>query len=206
MGKSLGNFITLEELFSGKHPLLTQPFHPMTVRFFILQAHYRGPLDFSDDALAAAGKGLKRLLLGQSVLNKIPVSESATISETLQQIEDNIYQALCDDLNTPVALASLFDLVTWIHTTADANKTIALQDRKLIERIYDRVVNGILGLKQESEGDQLPLIRGLIDMILEFRKQARQSKNWKESDRIRDQLSGLGVRIKDTKTGTDWEI
>jgi len=206
MGKSLGNFITLEELFSGKHPLLTQPFHPMTIRFFILQAHYRGPLDFSDNALVAASKGLKRLLKGHGIFKKIPVSDGVNASEMLQQTEQKIYRSLCDDLNTPVALASLFDLVTWIHTAADTNKPISPQDRDLIERIYERVVKGILGLKEDTDGDRLPLIEGLIDMILEFRKQARRDKNWTESDRIRDKLSELGVLIKDTKDSTEWEI
>ena len=206
MGKSLGNFITLEELFNGTHPLLTQPFHPMTIRFFILQAHYRGTLDFSNEALVAAGKGLKRLLQARRVSAKLPVSEEVAVSATLQETEEKIYQALCDDMNTPVALATLFDLVTWIHTASDAARPVSSADKELIEKIYIRVVDGILGLKEEGDHNQLPLIEGLVDLVLEFRTQARAMKDWAESDRIRDRLSGLGVRIKDSKEKTSWEL
>ena len=206
MGKSLGNFITLEELFNGTHPLLTQPFHPMTIRFFILQAHYRRTLDFSNEALVAAGKGLKRLLQARRVFAKLPVSQEAAVSPTLQETEEKIYQALCDDMNTPVALAALFDLVTWIHTASDAARPVSLADKELIEKIYSRVVDGILGLKEEADQVQLPLIEGLVDLVLEYRTQARVLKNWAESDRIRDRLSGLGVQIKDSKEGTGWEL
>ena len=206
MGKSLGNFITLEELFNGTHPLLAQPFHPMTIRFFILQAHYRGTLDFSNEALVAAGKGLKRLLQARRVSAKLPVSEEVAVSATLQETEEKIYQALCDDMNTPVALATLFDLVTWIHTASDAARPVSSADKELIEKIYIRVVDGILGLKEEGDHNQLPLIEGLVDLVLEFRTQARAMKDWAESDRIRDRLSGLGVRIKDSKEKTSWEL
>jgi len=206
MGKSLGNFITLQELFQGTHPLLTQSFHPMTVRFFILQAHYRGTLDFSNDALLAAGKGLKRLLQARRVLAKLSVSPEAAVSATLQEMEEKIYQALCDDMNTPIALGTLFELVTWIHTASDSARPVSQGDKELVERIYSRVVEGILGLREEGDNDRLPLIEGLIDMILEFRTQARATKNWNESDRIRDRLSSLGVHIKDSREGTGWEL
>jgi len=206
MGKSLGNFITLEQLFEGTHPLLSQPFHPVTIRFFILQAHYRGPLDFSNDALLAAEKGLQRLLRGRNVIKKMNVSPDCAPSAYIQETREKIYEALCDDLNTPVALAALFDLVSWIHTTADGKKTVCPEDIKELEHIYDQVVDEILGLKEETDQNRLPLVEGLIEMILDLRKQARTQKNWEESDRIRNRLSGLGVQIKDTKDGTDWEI
>jgi len=206
MGKSLDNFITLEALFNGTHPLLTQSFHPMTIRFFILQAHYRGTLDFSNEALLAAGKGLKRLLQARRAADALPVSEEAAVSPTIRETEEKIYQALCDDMNTPIALAALFDLVTWINTASDAARPVSPADKNLIEKIYNRVVDGILGLKEESDHNQLPLIEGLVNMVLEFRNQARAVKNWAESDRIRDRLSGLGIRIKDSKEGTRWEL
>jgi len=147
MGKSLDNFITLEALFNGTHPLLTQSFHPMTIRFFILQAHYRGTLDFSNEALLAAGKGLKRLLQARRAADALPVSEEAAVSPTIRETEEKIYQALCDDMNTPIALAALFDLVTWINTASDAARPVSPADKNLIEKIYNRVVDGILGLK-----------------------------------------------------------
>lgn len=206
MGKSLGNFITLEQLFEGDHPLLTQPFHPMTIRFFILQAHYRGPLDFSNDALLAAEKGLQRLMRGRNVIKKLNASPEGSPSAFIQEVQENIFAALCDDMNTPVALAALFELVSWMHTTADSKKQVSPDDITRLERIYDQVVDEILGLREEKDEDRLPLVEGLIDMILDFRKQARNKKDWAESDRIRDRLSGMGVQIKDTKDGTDWEI
>jgi len=206
MGKSLGNFITLEQLFEGTHPLLSQSFKPMTIRFFILQAHYRGPLDFSNEALLAAEKGLQRLLRGRNVIKKMNVSGDGSSPAFIQETEEKIYAALCDDLNTPVALAALFDLVSWIHTMADSKKAVSPEDIKRLDSIYDQVVIDILGLQEENDQNRLPLVEGLVDMILDFRKQARAQKNWEESDRIRDRLSGLGVQIKDTKDGTDWEI
>lgn len=206
MGKSLGNFITLEALFNGTHPLLTQSFHPMTIRFFILQAHYRGTLDFSNEALLAAGKGLKRLLQARRAADALPVSEEAAVSPTIRETEEKIYQALCDDMNTPIALAALFDLVTWVNTASDAARPVSPADKNLIEKIYNQVVDGILGLKEEGDHNQLPLIEGLVNMVLEFRNQARAMKNWAESDRIRDRLSGLGIQVKDSKEVTSWEL
>jgi len=126
----LGNFITLEEVFSGNHKLLSQAFHPMTVRFFILQAHYRGPLDFSDQALVAAGTGLKRLFRGYDQLQKIKTDAKALPAELMEKAEQRIYKALCDDLNTPIALAELFQVVSWIHTAAQSGKAIALLIKK----------------------------------------------------------------------------
>lgn len=206
MGKSLGNFITLEEMFTGNHPLLSRAFDPMTVRFFILQAHYRGPLDFSDQALIAAGAGLKRLHSGQAQLLKLPVDTKVAPSEQLQGIEAKIYTALCDDLNTPVALAALFEMVTWIHNAAASGKPVAPQDKEQALRLYERVVNGILGLKEDKQQDQQPLVEGLMHMILDVRTRARAQKDWETSDKIRDGLSGLGITVKDTSGGTEWEI
>lgn len=206
MGKSLGNFITLEEMFTGNHPLLSRAFDPMTVRFFILQAHYRGPLDFSDQALIAAGAGLKRLYSGQAQLLKLPVDTKVAPSEQLQGIEAKIYTALCDDLNTPVALAALFEMVTWIHNAVASGKPVAPQDKEQALRLYERVVNGILGLKEDKQQDQQPLVEGLMHMILDVRTRARAQKDWETSDKIRDGLSGLGITVKDTSGGTEWEI
>ncbi|NLA14923.1 MAG: cysteine--tRNA ligase [Bacteroidales bacterium] len=206
MGKSLGNFITLEELFSGNHPLLSQPFSPMTIRFFILQAHYRGPLDFSDQALVAAQTGLRRLLRGETQLDKITTDPKATVSKEWQDIEARTYAALCDDLNTPVALAALFEMVTLIHTVAASNQPMAPQDKERAIGLYRRVVQGVLGLEEEQNRDRMPMIEGLVEMILEYRTQARSRKDWDTSDKIRDSLSGLGIHIKDAAEKTEWDI
>lgn len=207
MGKSLGNFITLEELFNGTHKLLSQAFDPMTIRFFILQAHYRGPLDFSNEALLAADKGLKRLLQARKTLLKIAVNASTqAASKELTELQESIYTALCDDLNTPIALARLFEAVTWINSAADKNTVISPADKKLLEDIFDNLVEGILGLQDSALQDNAPLIDGLMQMILEFRAKAKAQKEWAVSDNIRNTLNALGVTIKDTKDGTEWSI
>lgn len=206
MGKSLGNFITLEEVFSGSHPLLSRAFHPMTVRFFILQAHYRGPLDFSNQALVAAGAGLKRLFRGYDQLQKLPTDPQAAPSPLMHNLEERLYKALCDDLNTPVALAALFEMVTWIHTSAQTGKPIAPIDKKTAERLYQRVVNNILGLEQEKDQNQMPVVEELVEMVLDFRTRARTQKDWTTSDFIRNKLADLGIQIKDTPDGTEWEM
>ena len=207
MGKSLGNFITLDELFNGTHKLLSQAFDPMTIRFFILQAHYRGPLDFSNDALLAAEKGLKRLLQARKTLSKIAVnSSSQEASKELTELQESIYEALCDDLNTPIALARLFEAVTWINSAADKNTVISPADKKLLEDIFENLVEGILGLQDSALQDNAPLLDGLMQMILEFRAKAKAQKDWAVSDNIRNTLNALGVTIKDTKDGTEWSL
>lgn len=207
MGKSLGNFITLEELFTGTHPLLSQPFDAMTIRLFILQAHYRGPLDFSDAALVSAQKGLKRLLQAAQAVDKLSVTAGNTPADPeLVGIEEGIYRALCDDLNTPVALAHLFDMVRWINAATDAKKPVATASRDLMQRVFKEVVDGILGLQDNALEDNAPLIDGLMQLVLEVRSKAKANKDWATSDNIRNSLLALGVQIKDTKDGTDWTL
>ena len=229
MGKSLGNFITLPELFAGKHEKLAQAYTPMTVRFFILQAHYRGTLDFSNEALQAAEKGLKRIMLaakdlrtlasaagvsgapalayGEFVNATAPDGISATNAEVKALVE-NVYEALCDDLNTPVALSHVFDAVRIINTAKDKKLTLDASDYKALTDLFDNIVFGVLGLRdEESEGGKaVQTIDGLVNMVLEQRKAAKAAKDWATSDRIRDDLKALGIQIKDTKDGTEWTL
>ena len=229
MGKSLGNFITLPELFAGNHAKLEQAYSPMTVRFFILQAHYRGTLDFSNEALQAAEKGLKRVLqaakdlrtlagaagvesapalaYGEFVSAVAPDQITATNAEVRKLIEE-VYNNLCDDLNTPMALAQVFEAVRIINTAKDKTLTLDASDYKALIDLFDNIVFGVLGLRdEESEGGKaVQTIDGLVNMVLEQRKAAKAAKDWATSDRIRDDLKALGVLIKDTKDGTEWTL
>ena len=220
MGKSLGNFITLPQLFAGDHPKLEQGYSPMTVRFFILQAHYRGTLDFSNEALQAAEKGLGRLLQAwralpsaegnatmSSAIKKADAPEivaSPSASSAVQAIWENVLEALCDDLNTPVAIAHLFDAVKLIN-----GGKLSEADQSALAALFHDVVGGVLGLKDEeaSASDKaLTALDGAMQLVLESRKKAREAKDWAESDRIRDALSACGISVKDTKDGATWSL
>ncbi len=225
MGKSLGNFITLPELFSGSHPKLTAAYSPMTVRFFILQAHYRGTLDFSNEALQAAAKGLKRILQGAKDLYalagkkmpSLPYGEytpltapeaCAADNPEVKAVFDGVYDALCDDMNTPVALASLFDAVRIINTAKEKKLTLSKNDIDTLVCLFDDIVFGVLGLRNEEAGDEKAekTIEGLMDMVLQTRAEAKAAKDWAASDRIRDSLKALGITVKDTKEGAEWAL
>ncbi|MDR2584921.1 MAG: cysteine--tRNA ligase [Prevotellaceae bacterium] len=205
MGKSLGNFITLEEMFAGTHKLLAQAYTPMTVRFFILQAHYRSTLDFSNDALQAAEKGLKRLQSAAKAVSGIAVQPSVPVSPELQKYKEEVIDALCDDLNTPIALAHLFDVVRWVNSTVDKKGAIHPDDRALLDMLLIQIPTEVLGLS-DSDGhtSDVETLNGLMEMILEARAQAKERKDYAASDAIRDRLAALGISVKDTKEGVTW--
>ncbi len=204
MGKSLGNFITLGELFSGSHPLLERKYSPMTIRFFILQAHYRSTLDFSNDALAAAEKGYERLMKAVRTLDKIPVSDRSTVSP--EEFDARWRAAMDDDLNSPVAIAVLFDWVRIINQLHEGQQKITGEDLDKLRRSVRELVFDILGLTDENAGADADLTDGLVKMILEVRTDAKNRKDWAASDRIRDQLMKMGIVVKDRKDGSDWEF
>ena len=203
MGKSLGNFITLPELFSGNHPKLDRAYSPMTIRFFILQAHYRSTLDFSNEALAAAEKGYKRLMQAWRELASCH-SERSEESSSVQSIREEVEEALCDDLNTPVAIAHLFDAVKLINAG-----NLSDADKASLAALFEDIVGGVLGLKDEeagASGKAEKALDGVMQLVLENRKKAREEKNWAESDRIRDLLASYGITVKDTKEGATWTL
>lgn len=206
MGKSLGNFITLDELFGGTHKLLQQAYSPMTIRFFILQAHYRSTLDFSNDALQAAEKGLARLMAARRMLNRIPTGVHSDIQ--VNSLEQRILDAMNDDLNSPVAIAALFDWTRIINGLAEGKSTITADQLSRLKQIFDTTLFDILGLSDEqADGSaHADLSAKLIDMLLNIRLQAKQNKDFATSDKIRDQLQALGVTVRDRKDGFDWEI
>ncbi|MDD2277923.1 MAG: cysteine--tRNA ligase [Bacteroidales bacterium] len=206
MGKSLGNFITLEELFTGSHKLLEQSYGPMTIRFFMLQAQYRSTLDFSNEALQAAEKGLTRLLAAGRALSKIKPSEKSTVD--VSRLKNEVLEALCDDLNSPIAIAILFDWVRNINSMVEGKEKITEGDLKTLESTFNTIVKEILGLvDNQDEGSKHAELTGkLIEMLLEMRVQAKTNKDYATSDKIRDELNKLGVKVMDTKDGFDWEV
>lgn len=205
MGKSLGNFITLEQFFTGEHPLLEQAYSAMTIRFFILQAHYRSTVDFSNEALQASEKGLARLLEGISTLDKLKSSDVSSGVIDIEALKTRIFDALNDDLNTPIAISHLFEAVKWINLIKAGTVTISEDDLKDLKVLLQLVVVDILGFTSSEDG----LINDdkstdLVELLLNIRQEAKTSKNWAMSDQIRDELNRIGVAIKDTKDGIDW--
>ncbi len=206
MGKSLGNFITLQELFTGEHKLLTQPFSPMTIRFFILQAHYRSTLDFSNDALIAAEKGYRRMMTAAADVKSLNATDG-DLSQGIKEIEEGVMSALLDDMNTPVAIAHIFDAVRVVNSAKDGLVKITIKDRESLIQMFDVVVSDILGLADEkSDGESGAVLSGVMEMILEMRREAKINKDFAKSDSIRDRLKSMGIEIKDTKEGTEWRL
>ena len=207
MGKSLGNFITLEELFTGSHKILEQPYSPMTIRFFILQAHYRSTLDFSNEALQAAEKGLKRLLLAALELTKIKTSSVAERIPGLEVVKDSVYEALCDDLNTPVAIAQLFEAVRIVNSVKDKGALLNTEDLAILSQLLNDLSPDVLGLKDDkADSANVAILAGVVEMVLEMRRDAKMNRDFATSDLIRQKLTDLGIQIKDTKEGTDWNL
>ena len=217
MGKSLGNFITLFDLY--------KKYSPMTIRYFVLQAHYRGTLDFSDDALTAAEKGLKRIMQAARDLYamagrkapEIPYGElpegiapdsCAADSQEIKNLWNGVYDALCDDMNTPIALANISDAVRIINSAKDGSVKLSANDLSALTQLFDDIVFGVLGLKDESAdtGSSRKVIDGLMGMVLESRAAAKAAKDWTTSDHIRDTLNAIGVKVKDTKDGVEWTL
>ncbi|MFK5856132.1 MAG: cysteine--tRNA ligase [Bacteroidota bacterium] len=204
MGKSLNNFITLDEFFSGDNELLTQAYTPMTIRFFILQAHYRSTLDFSDAALQAAEKGMHKLLNTVEVINKLVPSSTSSID--VKQFESKLYEAINDDFNTPIAIAHLFDLSKLINQVNDGKETISKEDIEFVKNLFDIFVHELLGLKDEASGNNDQLVDQLMDTILVIRKNAKLNKDWTTADQIRDELGKINIKVKDTKDGAEWSL
>jgi cysteinyl-tRNA synthetase len=211
MGKSLGNFITLEQLFTGTHPLLTQAYSPMTIRFFMLQAHYRSTLDFSNEALQAAEKGLNRLMEAVKTLDNINnFSPTSSYRENPVDLEIRLNEAMNDDLGSPLAIAALFDWVRVINQWHDGSQVRSREDKEQLKAIFHKWVFDILGLRDEKAagaGSGTDRLTPLVEMVLGMRAEAKADKNWALSDKIRNGLAAAGIRVKDRKDGTsEWEI
>ena len=205
MGKSLGNFITLDEFFNGTSPLLTQAYSPMTIRFFILQAHYRSTVDFSNEALLASQKGLERLEEACARLARL--TPSATTTVDIQGLRQRCEEAIADDLNTPIVISHLFDAAKAINTIHDGKATISADDLDELRSAFHTFVEDILGLRIGTAADNnSEAYSKAIDLLLSIRQQAKANKDWPTPDRIRNELTEMGFTIKDTKDGFEWKL
>ena len=205
MGKSLGNFITLEELFTGNHKLLAQAYSPMTIRFFILQAHYRSTVDFSNEALQASEKGLARLMEAYERLGKLTASATSTVD--VKGLRDKCDAAMNDDLNSPIAISHLFDACKAINSVSDGKGTISTEDLSELKNVFKLYIEDIFGLKSDAKSDAgTDAYKKAIDLLLNIRLEAKRNKDWGTSDKIRNELTALGFSIKDTKDGFEWSL
>ena len=216
MGKSLNNFITLPQFFSGEHEKLEKPYSPMTIRFFILQAHYRSTVDFSNEALQAAEKGLERLLDAYNTLNNLTTDGDAALPKVemafVDSLREKCYEAMNDDFATPNVISNLFDATRTINSVADKKATIAADVKEALIKVFDTFAFELLGLKPSAAAGNADnaareqAYGKVVDMLLEQRLKAKANKDWATSDMIRDNLSALGFEVKDTKDGFTWKL
>ncbi|MCB0822264.1 MAG: cysteine--tRNA ligase [Bacteroidales bacterium] len=202
MGKSLGNAVSLVQFFSGDHPLLEQAYSPMTIRFFMMQAHYRSPLDFSNEALQAAEKGLKKLLAAIDTLPKLKTGSKS--DSDIRELRSKCYAAMDDDFNSPILISHIFEGVRIINSVKDGKETLTPEDLELISSVMNDFVFDILGMQKEEDNSRTELVDQLMGTILQIRQKARENKDWPTSDLIRDQLGNLNITVKDTKEGPEW--
>ena len=207
MGKSYNNFIKLEEFFNGSHPLLEQPYSPMVIRFFILQAQYRSTVDFSNAALQAAEKALQKITDGYRRLQNLLPSEKSSV--VMPDFLSACYEAMDDDLNTPQVIAQLFEACKIINAASDGLTKLSQDDIAKLRHLFDVFLIEILGMKIGAENDNASATKayeGAVDLLMEIRKNAKAQKDWATSDLIRDKLASLGFDVKDTKNGVEWSL
>lgn len=204
MAKSTGNNILPEEIFSGNNTLLSKPYAPSVVRFFILQAHYRSILDFSDDALQASEKGFYRLMEALDLLEKLPISSSSSFD--INNWERSCYDAMDDDFNSPVLIAHLFEAIKQIHLIKDGKVGISSSDKDRLSQLLRSFVFDVLGLQQPQRETSDNKLDKVLQMLIQMRSEARVDKNWELSDKIRTQLDALGIQLKDGKDGTSYTL
>ena len=210
MGKSYNNFITLEQFWDGSHTLLEKGYSPMVIRFFILMAHYRSTVDFSNEALQAAEKALDKMLEIWRRVHKLKPADKSSVQ--LEDFEEKAYEAMDDDLNTPQVIAVLFEAGKIVNQAYDGLATLSAGDIEKLQRLFDTFLGELLGIRQEGQGNTAgsdkdkEAYAGAVDLLLEVRSQAKANKDWTTSDLIRDRLAALGFTVKDTKSGTDWTL
>ena len=212
----MGNFITLEQFVKGDHPLLAKAYSPMTIRFFMLSAHYRGTVDFSNEALEAAEKGLEKLTNALSDLDRIQVSPQcdAETEKEVKGLRQRCYDAMNDDFATPQVISYLFEACTVVNKLIDHKGTICADCLQELKDVMHLFAEDILGLKASASNG---LIAGdnsareeafgkVVDMVLSLRAKAKANKDWATSDQIRDELAAAGFEVKDTKDGVTWKL
>ena len=204
MGKSLGNFINLEEFFNGTHAKLDRAYSPMTIRFFILQAQYRSTVDFGNEALQAAEKGFTKLMNAMETLENLKNSDSSTYD--INELEKNCYAAMDDDFNTPILIAHLFDGVRIINSVKDGKESLTASDLSKMQKLFSDFVTDILGLISAKESGGNDLTEEVMELVLKLRGNAKKNKDFSTADLIRDELDKAGIQIKDSREGSSWEI
>ncbi len=214
MGKSYNNVIKLTELFSGNHPILAKAYHPMTIRFFILQTHYRSTLDFSNEALQASEKGLKRLWEAYEALQKLSVEGVTTASDTalddkVNKLVAEFEEYISDDFSTAKVLANMFEIVPVINSIKDKNipaDSLSAATIKMLQGTFKTYLEDIFGLKSVDEKSHAKM-EGVMQLLIEIRKEAKTKKDYATSDKIRNQLQQLGILLKDEKDGgMSWSV
>jgi cysteinyl-tRNA synthetase len=178
----------------------------MTIRFFILQAHYRSTIDFSNEALQASEKGLERLMNAMKTIEELLPSAQSTVD--ISKIKENCFAALSDDLNSPIAIAYLFEGVKIINSVKAGSEKLSEVDLADLKSFYNSVVFDILGLRAEDHGGsaQNEVLSGVVELLINLRKEAKANKDWATSDRIRNDLNTIGIEMKDTKDGVEWKL
>lgn len=204
MSKSTGNYILPMQLVNGENDFFEKPFHPAVVRFCFLQAHYRSVLDISNDAMLASEKGYNRLVEALKTLETITPKKTSTVN--IDELETKLYTAMDDDFNTPILIAHLFDAVKMINSIKDSFENITAEDLERLKAIMNGFVHDVLGLDTEAANESSDKLDGVVKMLIEMRNQARVDKNWALSDQIRDQLSALGIQLKDGADGTTFSF
>ena len=211
MGKSLNNFITLEQFFTGNHETLQQAYSPMTIRFFILSAHYRGTVDFSNEALQAAQKGYEKLMNGIEDLKHIQTAKTSdeNTKKFVSTLRQKCYDAMNDDLMTPAVISNLFEACHIVNLLIDHKAQISEEDLKELSETMRLFAFDILGLVNErgANNDAREAAYGkVVDMVLDLRAKAKANKDWAVSDQIRNALAEAGFQVKDTKDGVTWKL
>ena len=204
MGKSLGNFINLDEFFTGNNELLDQAYKPMTIRFFILQAHYRSTVDFSNEALKASEKGFEKLMTAYETLQKLKASEESSID--IRSFEKKCYDAINDDFNTPILISHLFEAVKIINSVNDEKEKLSKKDIENFKVLFQTFLIDILGLKPNKKETDDKLLYEIMEVLLKLRKNAKENKDWTTADLIRDELNKINVKINDSLDGSSWEL
>lgn len=211
MGKSLGNFITLEQFFTGNHPMLEQAYTPMTIRFFILSAHYRSPVDFSNAALQSAQKGYERLMDGIGNLERVQPSKGSQpdTAKFVKGLRQRLYDDMNDDMQTPLVISTLFEACHLVNTLLDHKTKISADDLKELADVMNTFTFDILGLKSNrgaNSPEREKAYGKIVDMVLAMRQKAKEAKDWATSDQIRDTLAEAGFIVQDTKDGVTWKL
>jgi cysteinyl-tRNA synthetase len=201
MSKSFGNYFLPKEIIEGSTELFDKPYTPDVLRFFMMQAHYRSNLDFTQDALNASEKGYSRLMEAIKLFDKLNISDSSSFD--VNELVNSFYQAMNDDFNTPILIANLFEAAKNIYLINDGKATITASDRDFLIQEMNGFISNVLGLQTSSENNDSKLAP-VMDLVLDLRQQARSNKDWSTSDKIRDGLAAAGIVVKDGKEGTTW--